>query len=208
MSFILLCPIINVVTVLNDKNIRISLISYIKNYYELDPRQDIIASELALLREGARADVVLVNGIYHCFEIKSELDTLSRLENQLVAYKKYFDMVTVVCTSTHLPKIIENYSQDVGILLAEYSGDSITFSEIRECTRFIGDQYKSRAEFLWKGELVAALVDKGFNDRVKYKNKKFLRETILDTYTKPELDSYIKSSMRQRSNWRAVEVLV
>jgi hypothetical protein len=200
--------IINIVPVLNDKTIRSSLIPYIKNNYNLDLKNDLVVSEISLLREGARADVVMVNGVYHCFEIKSEVDTLERLEGQLSAYRKYFDMVTVVCTQKHLAKIKDDYPKDVGILLVEYTRKGLVFKTIRECTYYVGEQHKLRIDFLWKDELVTALIDKGFKKGLKYKNKTFLREVLLDSYNKSELDTYIKKSMRQRPNWKAVEVLV
>src|SRR5258706_11027427 len=61
-----------------------------------------IVPELGLWHGAARIDIAVVNGILHGFEIKSDRDTLSRLDVQMPAYNSVFDKVTLVVGRTHL----------------------------------------------------------------------------------------------------------
>lgn len=62
------------------------------------------------------ADLVILNGTSSVYEIKSELDNLSRLNKQLVDYLKVFDRVNVVthqsCTEHLLPRL----PREVGLI--------------------------------------------------------------------------------------------
>jgi hypothetical protein len=92
--------------------------------------RDSIVAKLTASREGCgaafikemfidkfsrRADLVMANGKLSVFEIKSERDSLSRLEGQLDSYCRYFEKVTVVCAERHLAGVLSLASADVGI---------------------------------------------------------------------------------------------
>lgn len=64
----------------------------------------------------SKADSVILNGISTCYEIKSEYDSLNRLEVQLSSYLKIFDKVNVVTTEGHLGKVEKIAPESVGIL--------------------------------------------------------------------------------------------
>ncbi|MBV4475196.1 sce7726 family protein [Pseudomonas botevensis] len=64
----------------------------------------------------SKADSVILNGISTCYEIKSEYDSLNRLELQLSSYLKIFDKVNVVTTEAHLGKVEKIAPESVGIL--------------------------------------------------------------------------------------------
>lgn len=51
------------------------------------------------------ADIVVVNGKSEAYEIKTEYDSLNRLEGQLISYLKVFDKVHVVVSQKHLLKV-------------------------------------------------------------------------------------------------------
>ncbi|AIW13004.1 sce7726 family protein [Vibrio tubiashii] len=75
------------------------------------------ATMLSEFRVGQNvADCVLLNGASTCYEIKTEYDSLERLEEQLNSYCSVFDSVYVVCDEKHLDKIIETTPGEVGII--------------------------------------------------------------------------------------------
>lgn len=75
------------------------------------------ASMLSEFRVGAcKADIAILNGTATVYEIKSERDSLSRLEKQIDAYKKFFASVYVIAGENHLDEIYATVSEDVGIL--------------------------------------------------------------------------------------------
>ena len=53
-----------------------------------------------------KADLVLINGCSTCYEIKTEYDSLIRLEDQLSSYTKLFNKVFVVCASKMITDVL------------------------------------------------------------------------------------------------------
>lgn len=70
---------------------------------EMDANRDGFLEELRLHGGQIRADLVYVEEM-HCFEIKSEADSLTRLINQGARYARFFDRVTLVMAQRHLAK--------------------------------------------------------------------------------------------------------
>jgi len=63
------------------------------------------------------ADVVLLNGEINIYEIKTELDSLSKLEKQLNDYLKFANKVYVVSSSKHLVHLLREFkASDIGII--------------------------------------------------------------------------------------------
>lgn len=65
---------------------------------------------------GCKADVAILNGTSTVYEIKSERDSLSRLENQIRAYKRFFAKIYVIAGENHVENVKAVVSPDVGIL--------------------------------------------------------------------------------------------
>lgn len=58
----------------------------------------------------SKADFIMINGKAVVYEIKTELDTFDRLENQISDYFKAFDHVCVVTSEAQEPELIEKFS--------------------------------------------------------------------------------------------------
>ena len=63
-----------------------------------------------------KADIAILNGTATCYEVKSERDSLSRLERQVTAYSKVFARVYVIAADNHVDAVIRLVPKDVGIL--------------------------------------------------------------------------------------------
>lgn len=75
------------------------------------------ATLLNEVRAGScKADVVVLNGTSTAYEIKSERDSLARLENQIENYRRVFASVNVVVSSSHLHEVLEATPEDVGVI--------------------------------------------------------------------------------------------
>lgn len=73
----------------------------------------------------SKADFVLINGKAVVYEIKTELDNLNRLENQINDYYKAFDHVTVVTYLKNvntIQKKIESVRKPVGLYVVQKRG--------------------------------------------------------------------------------------
>ena len=75
------------------------------------------ASMLTEFRVGeCKADLAILNGTATVYEIKSERDSLNRLERQVDAYAKVFARVYVIAAESHVNAVIGSVPEDVGIL--------------------------------------------------------------------------------------------
>ncbi|EGO6137859.1 sce7726 family protein, partial [Enterococcus faecalis] len=79
---------------LTDADIREALIQKLK--MENTKKSYRIIEEFVICNGEARADVAIVNGIMKGFEIKSDVDSLLRLPNQIEKYDATFDKCTIV----------------------------------------------------------------------------------------------------------------
>ncbi|WP_050872384.1 sce7726 family protein [Comamonas testosteroni] len=79
-------------------------------------------SELFIDEFSRRADLVMANGKLSAFEIKSEKDSLDRLDGQLSTYVKLFEQVTVVCAERHQAGVQNLAPENVGIWLLTAAG--------------------------------------------------------------------------------------
>lgn len=75
------------------------------------------------------ADCVIINGHSTCYEIKTEYDTLIRLEEQLTSYSQLFDRVYVVSDEKYLSNVESLAPNHVGIIQLTKRN---TLSTIRE----------------------------------------------------------------------------
>lgn len=90
------------------------------------------ASMLSEFRVGnCKADVVILNGTATVYEIKSERDSLMRLERQIAAYREVFARVYVISSDGHVDSIMNIVPNDVGILTLNTRHQ---ISPIREAT--------------------------------------------------------------------------
>ena len=63
----------------------------------------------------SKTDIVIINGTATVYEIKTEYDSLSRLDSQINDYRKVFDKIFIVSTEKYL-KTIEKLYPDLGLI--------------------------------------------------------------------------------------------
>jgi hypothetical protein len=75
------------------------------------------ASMLNEFRVGdCKADLAILNGTSTVYEIKSERDSLTRLEKQVASYSKVFSRVYVIAGEQHIESVLRLIPADVGVL--------------------------------------------------------------------------------------------
>ena len=63
-----------------------------------------------------KADIAILNGTTTVYEIKSERDSLARLERQISAYRKVFASVYVIAGENHVEAVFRAVPEDVGVM--------------------------------------------------------------------------------------------
>jgi hypothetical protein len=75
------------------------------------------ASMLTEFRVGpCKADLAILNGTGTVYEIKSDRDSLARLDNQIANYRKVFAKIYVIGGNAHVEEIIDRTPSDVGVM--------------------------------------------------------------------------------------------
>lgn len=83
---------------LRDADIRGPLAEWLLSRHAGDPKAALI-HEFKMPRPSARVDIAFINGQMEAYEIKSDVDSFTRLSRQIGAFACIFDHVSVVTTS-------------------------------------------------------------------------------------------------------------
>jgi hypothetical protein len=118
--------------------------------------RDCLGVEVPFSANKRMADVLLIRETNHAFEIKGDLDNLTKLRAQLADYNKTFEEVTVITTQKHLKKIVKLIPKRIGILVFAENG----FKQIRKPKKRIRLDKNSLLMFLKKNEITPLLKDK------------------------------------------------
>lgn len=186
---------------MNDFVIRKALMDFLiktKN----DPNT-ILVSEMGLSEGKAIIDVASINGIMCGYEIKSDVDSLYRLENQISTYKSYFQKITIVTTKTHLTKIRKNYPSWLGIMLAYEENGTVLVKQLRQARYNRQTDKQEMTSLLWRDEvrtLLAARGVRGISNAPRHQ----LWDVMAGLCSEDELIGIIKEAMRSRRSWQVV----
>lgn len=99
---------------LDDKEIRSILTSRLSTYKDCK-----VFEEVTVPSGKARADIVSVNGHVIAYEIKSDFDSIKRLETQIPEYDKNFEMNYIVVGVRYADSISNIIPDYWGIILAQ-----------------------------------------------------------------------------------------
>ncbi|WP_176056005.1 MmcB family DNA repair protein [Brucella intermedia] len=156
-----------------------------------------IINELPYADGTRRADLVSVDEKLHAFEIKSDVDRLSRLDNQVSDYRAGFDYISVVTTTKHLSKVRYSQSRYVGVILVEEN----KITELRKPTPFRRfDKYlqttmldvKSISELIRSQKLA---IPENFR---AYEKRNLLASTMSQT----ELHEHVRQTLKKKYHQR------
>lgn len=186
---------------MNDLDIRNSLKTGPLRKYLIDSNS-LVLDEFNISLGLVRADIAVVNGVLHGIEIKSERDNLTRLDNQLKEYNKFFEYITIVTCEKFKDKILENFPSNYGILIANKQNDKIVFKKLRKAKKNYSVDKLCLAQALWKDELIDVLESINYKKGFKSKSKPFLYQILCDNCTKQQLLAIVKEKIKARTNWR------
>lgn len=108
----------------------------------------------------SKADFVMINGKGTVYEIKTELDNVERLNNQIEDYYKAFRFVYVVTCEQHYNKIIDMIDENVGIIILTNKNTLKTMREAKDTTTFL--DYSTIFKILRKDEFESIIKEAGY----------------------------------------------
>lgn len=163
---------------------------------ELGKSDSIIYNELSIGK--ARADLVLFNGASTVFEIKTELDDISRLKNQLENYNKIFNEVYVVVPIEE-SNLYFDFDSSVGIIT--YDSLSHKLHKMREARYSIDIQIDVLMEVLRTKEYLQ--ICKNYYGELPENLNAFnqfeICKKLISEIPKKEINSVFIKKMKERS---------
>ncbi len=186
---------------LNDKDIRTALLLMIEK--ENNKHNYRVINEMVVCDGQARVDIAVANGRLCGYEIKSDIDTLERLPNQISSYNKTFDKITIVVGKKYANDIISTVPEHWGIKMAYMNRfKNISFQSIRAPKINNEVESNSLLELLWRDEIYLFLKEYGLKGLSK-KNVGELRDIACNTIPLKDIRSYTLKVLKTRQNWRA-----
>jgi len=163
----------------------------------------LFLEELGLCRHEVRIDVAVVNGSLHGYEIKSDLDSLGRLERQAQRYGMVLDRMTLVLGERHLRRAPRLVPPWWGVIVARRRLDEPIFSVLR--TGRVNPSRSSRAiaELLWRDEALALLEARESAHGVRGKPRSEIWDRLSQTYSLKEISFAVRTRLKERAAGRS-----
>lgn len=187
---------------LSDKIIRHILIENICKTYDKSKLR--IIEELNINDKNTRVDIAVINGIFHGYEIKSDLDNLERLPKQIKDYNKVFDKMTLVVGKKHLLKSFNLVPDHWGVTVVKKSKNGFVLNEIRKPTINKLQDKMVISNLLWKNEALSILDDLGEVRGFRSKRKELINEHLSGLLDLKTLKSKVRFIfLNSRKDWRS-----
>jgi len=188
----------------SDKLIRTALKRKLKEIHRKN-RQTRIIEEFGVTHGAARVDIAVVNGHIHGFELKSDVDTLSRLPGQMLAYNSVFDRVTLVVGKHHLYEAFKLIPEWWGVVVAKATNaTTVTLLTIREPDENPTRNSISIASLLWRREAIDILEKRNQADGIRSKPRRLIYERLTKVLDQDTLRAEVRNRLFSREDWRSV----
>lgn len=156
----------------------------------------VLINEMVVANWSRRADLVVANGKLHAFEIKSDLDTLRRLDGQVETYLQRFDKVTVVCTAKFAYLIKDCTDSRVEIWCATQTDRGVKLSVFRRGQSSLVSNKRILCGYLHKAELITLLKREGRN--VSAETPRTHLEYEADALPVRQIRDFVLQSLKER----------
>lgn len=144
--------------------------------------------ELGIERGSARVDVALVDKGLEAFELKSDLDDFGRLHNQIHAYNRVFDRITLVTGTALSDAALDVMPRWWGIwAVRRLKNGNLSLKRVRDAVDNPRQETRSLATLLWREEAAAVLRDETGESPSKRASRAQLCESIAEQVQLPSL---------------------
>jgi hypothetical protein len=163
-----------------------------------------VIEELGIERGSARIDLALVNGSLIGYEIKSDFDSLDRLANQMHAYHRVFDELSIVTTPQFVLQVEQLLPPWWGILQAVCNDDgAVNLEVVRAPSNNPRQELLSLLSLLWRDEAAALLSKYGANKAKAKLTRSMLYEQLAGLADLSTVRDWVSYTLRHRDAWRA-----
>lgn len=155
--------------------------------------------ELSIEQGAARVDLAVVSDLLEAYELKSDLDDFGRLHNQIHAYNRVFDRITLITGPIFARAALELMPPWWGVSVVRRSGNgSLETQVIRVPLVNTGQDPYSVAMFLWREEAIETLETETGLAVPKYATRSQLHERLATTLSFSSLRSRVTRRLLTR----------
>jgi hypothetical protein len=187
---------------LRDSNIRAALRQRLLSHHASE-NNTVVLEELGLCRGRVRADVAVVNGLIHGYEIKSDRDDFRRLRTQIDIYSRVLDRATLVVGDRLLAEAIDSLPQWWGLLHARCSSGHVRFKTLRRARQNLDRDPRALVELLWLQDAMALLRERNASRGVCGKPRRVVWDRVCDSFEIEEIARAVRARLKARSTIQA-----
>lgn len=168
-------------------------------------KDTLVIDELGLNHGKCRADIAIVNGQFVGYEIKSNNDSLRRLEEQVKSYSAVFDRVSIIVGNRYI-NCIQDYIPEWWGVIASARGQrgAVNFDLIRKAQINKNIDPISIAKLLWRNEAEEILMQKQMPPKILRQPRAILYEYLVNVLNTCELRRIVRKYLKNRKNWRCL----
>ena len=167
-----------------------------------DEDDTVVIDEMGIRQGRTRVDLAVVNGQLHGYEIKSERDSLRRLEVQAASYNMVFDRMTLVCAEKHLLEGVGAVPLWWDVLKLVHVEHGSRF----ECVR-VGEANPNRSaralvECLWLEDAMTFLAQRRPLRGLRGKPRTVVWDRICDLFSIDEIAAAVRGHLKATASYR------
>ena len=188
--------------VFGDAEIRRALRLRLSNGYAKQA-DTVVIEEFGICRGQGRIDLVVVNSRFHGYEIKSDRDSLRRLDSQVDLYSKVLDRATIVVGDRHLSATLGIVPQWWGVLLFQSGPKGTRFRVVRRARNNPRIDPRSLVELLWLDESIALLDQRAAARGVRGKPRRIVWDRVCEHFQVQEIAAKVRDQLKARRGLQA-----
>lgn len=151
----------------------------------------------------SRADITVINGLMHGYELKSKSDNLLRLPTQVEYYSSVMDKVTLVVSECHADAALKIIPEWWGVKIATEGARNAVHLHNERTNRLNPSVNKvALSMLLWKDEMLSILTEQGQERGLKSKPRRFLWLKLSECLDIDQLRNEVRARLKARTNWR------
>lgn len=184
--------------ILSDAAIRAALRSRLLIKHADNANPTVVIDELGLCRGQVRVDVTVVNGLLHGYEIKSDRDSLRRLDAQVEIYGKVLDRATLVVGERHLAEALNILPRWWGVLYVSQRANEPQFTTVRHSRNNPLRDPRSLVELLWLCDALDLLEQRDAARGIRSKPRRDVWNRICEHFSVDEIAAAVRAKLKAR----------
>lgn len=183
---------------LRDRDIRFALHGALIRHREAP--DTLVVNELTVAMGMSKIDVAVLNGRLEGYEIKSDRDSLVRLDSQIQQYQEICDRLTVVTTDRYRAAIESIAPQWCGVMVATSEEGVVKLTSLRPALENPNWDILALMLLLWQTETVALARSLGFR-APRTMGKGLIHRQLALRIAHDHLRARVLDCLRQRTTW-------